>query len=98
MHDYSFHRGRKNFCRYCLHTIITEEILKRHIKDCFKINSKQTNKIPKESKYVKFKHFARKIKSPFTIYWGFEIILVPEDYRMQNPKESYYQQISKPCC
>ena len=43
----------------------------------------------KESKYVKFKHFERKINSPFTIYWGFESILVPEDYRMQNPKESY---------
>ena len=35
------HRGRKHFCRYCLHAFITEEILKRHIKDCFKINGKQ---------------------------------------------------------
>ena len=24
-----------------------------------------------------------------TIYWGFESILAPENYRMQNPKKSY---------
>ena len=41
MYDHSLHRGRKHFCRYCLHAFITKEILKRHIKDCFKINSKQ---------------------------------------------------------
>ena len=33
--------GRKNFCRYCLQAFSAEEVLKRHIKDCFKINSKQ---------------------------------------------------------
>ena len=41
MYDHSLHRGRKHFCCYCLHVFITEEILKRHIKDCFKINDKQ---------------------------------------------------------
>ena len=35
MYDHSVHRGRKHFCRYCLHAFITEEILKRHIKDSF---------------------------------------------------------------
>ena len=29
------------FRRYCLHAFITEKILKRHIKDCFKINGKK---------------------------------------------------------
>ena len=48
MYDHSVHRGRKHFCRYCLHAFITEEILKRHIKDCFKINGKQTIKMPKK--------------------------------------------------
>ena len=37
MHDHSLHRGRKRFCRYCLQAFITEEMLKRHIKDCFKL-------------------------------------------------------------
>ena len=38
MYDHSLHRGRKHLYRYCLHAFIKEEILKRHIKDCFKIN------------------------------------------------------------
>ena len=41
MYDHTFHRGRKYFCRYCLQAFSTEEISKRHIKDCFAINSKQ---------------------------------------------------------
>ena len=48
MYDHSFHHGRKYFCSYCLHAFITEEILKRHIKDCFKINGKQTIKMSKK--------------------------------------------------
>ena len=32
MFDHSLHRGRKHFCRYCLHTFITEEIVKRALK------------------------------------------------------------------
>ena len=32
----------------------------------------------KKGKYVKFKNYERKIKSPFIIYAGFESILVPE--------------------
>ena len=53
MYDHSLHRGRKDFCLYRLHACITEEILKRHIKDCFKINSKQTIKVPRKGEYVK---------------------------------------------
>ena len=48
---------RKHFCCYCLHAFITKEILKLHIKDCFKINGKQTIKMPKKVEYVKFKNF-----------------------------------------
>ena len=49
MYDHSLHRGRKHFCRYCLHAFITKEILKRHIKDCFKINGKQRIIMPKKA-------------------------------------------------
>ena len=51
-------------CRYFLQTLSTEEILKFHIKDCFKINSKQRITMPKKGEYVKFKNYERKIKSP----------------------------------
>ena len=83
------------FCRYCLHAFITEEILKRHIKDCFKINAKQSQIMPKKGEYVKFKNFERKIKLPFMIYADFESILVPEDNGKQNPEESYTNKYQK---
>ena len=41
MYDHTLHRGRKHFCWYCLQAFSLEEILKSHIKDCFKINGKQ---------------------------------------------------------
>ena len=52
-----------------------ENLLKLH---CFKINGKQTLKMPKKSKYTKLKNVERKLKSPFMIYADFESILVPE--------------------
>ena len=47
MYDHTLNRGRKHFCRYCLQVFSREEILKRHIKDCFKINGKQKIKMSK---------------------------------------------------
>ena len=46
-------------------------------------------KMPKNSEYISFKSFDRKIKPPFMIYANLEIILVPEDNGKQNPDESY---------
>ena len=89
MYDHSLHRRRKYFHRYCLQAFITEEILKRHIKDCFKINNKQTTEMPKKGEYVKFKNFERKLKPPIMIYVDFASIPVPEDKGKQNPNESY---------
>ena len=96
MYYHSLHRGRKHFCCYSLHTFITEEILKCHIKDCFKINSKQTIKISKKGEYFKFKNFERKIKSPLMIYVDFESILVTEDKIKKNPNEYYTNKNEKP--
>ena len=95
MYDHSLHRGRKHFCCYCLHAFITEEILKCHIKDCFKINGKQTIKMPKKVEYLKFKHFERKIKSSFMIYANFESILVLQDNVKQSPNECYTKKYQK---
>ena len=55
------------FCRCCLHDFSTEEILKRHIEDCFKINCKQRIIIPKKGEYVRFKDFERNINTPLMI-------------------------------
>ena len=95
MYDHSLYRGRKHFCSYCLHAFVTEEILQPHFRDCFKINGKQTIKMPKKGEYVKFTNFERKIKSPFTIYADFESILVPEDNGKQSPNESYTNKYQK---
>ena len=79
MCDYALNRGRKDFCCYCLHAFVTEEILKRHIKDYFKINGKEPIKMSRKGEYVIFKNFERKIKSPFIIYADFESFLVTEN-------------------
>ena len=73
----SIRRGRKHFCRSCLHAFITEEMLKCRVKDYFKIDGKQTTKMHKKGEYFKFKNVERKIKSPFLSYADFESTLVP---------------------
>ena len=70
----------------CLQAFSTEEILKRDIKDCFKINDMQRIMMPKKDEYVKFRNYERKIKSLFIIYADFESILVSEDNGEQNPE------------
>ena len=89
MYDHALHRGRKNFCCYCLQVFSAEEILKSHIKDCFKINGKQKIMMPKKGEFGKFKNYERKVKSRFISYADFESILVPENNGKQNPEESY---------
>ena len=95
MYDHTLHRGRKHFCRFCLQAFSTEEILKRHIKDCLKINDKQRITIPKKGEHVKLKNHDRKIKLPFMTYADFQSILVPENNGKQNPKESYKNKYQK---
>ena len=55
--------------------------------DCFKSNAKQRVEMPKNGEYVKFKNYEREIKSPLMIYADFDIIIVPEYNRKQNPGE-----------
>ena len=94
IYDHSLHRGRKNVCHYCLPAFIIEEILKRHVQYCYKINS-QTVKMAKKDEYVKSKIFERKINSKFIIYADFWSILVPEGNGKQNPNESYTEKYQK---
>ena len=57
MYNHTLHRRKKHFCRYCLQAFSTEEILKRHIKDCFKINGKQRIIMAKKVNMLKSKHY-----------------------------------------
>ena len=95
MYDYTLHRGRKHYCRYCLEAFRTADALKTHIKNCFKINGKQRSKMPKKKEYAEFKNYERKIKSPYIIYADFEGILVSEDNGKQNRRESYINNYQK---
>ena len=88
MNDHALYHGREYFCHHCLQASSKEEILKFHVKDCYKINGNQWIKIPKKGEYVRFKNYENKIKSTFIIYGDFESILVPKDKGKQNPEES----------
>ena len=52
MYDHTLHHAEKHFCPYCLQVFSTEEILKRYIKECFKINGKKRIIMPKKVKYI----------------------------------------------
>ena len=52
MYEHALHRGRKQFCSYCLQAFSTEEIIKHYIKDYFEINDKQRIIMPKKGEYV----------------------------------------------
>ena len=47
MYGNTLNLGRKHFCRYCLQAFRTTENWRCHIKDCFKINAKQSIKMTK---------------------------------------------------
>ena len=76
IYNHSLHRGGQHFCLYCLHPFTTEEVLKCHIKNCFKMNGKQRIVMPKKGEYVTFQNYERKIKSTFIICADFQSILV----------------------
>ena len=94
-YNYTLHRGRKLFCRYCIQAVSTEEILKCCIYYCFKINGKHRMKMARKGKYVKFKNYERKIKLLFMIYEDFESTLVLEDNEKKIPDESYTNKYQK---
>ena len=98
MYDYTLHRVKKRFCRYCLQAFRTADVLKCYIKDWFKINCKQKIKILQNGEYVRFKNYERKIKSPFMTYADLENTLESEDNGKQTPNESYTDIYKKTCC
>ena len=61
--------------------------LYKYYRDMLMVNDKQTIKIAKRWKTVKFKNYMRKIKLPFMINVHFKKILVPEKNGKQNSVE-----------
>ena len=96
MYDHSLRCRREHFLSLLLTRFHYRGSLKRHIKDCFKNNGKETIKMPKKGEYLKFKDFERKIKSSFMIYADLcESILEPEDNGKQNQNESCFSKYQK---
>ena len=79
MYNHLLYRRKMFFCRYCEQAFSAEEILKCHIKDRFKTIGKEKILMPKKDRYVKFKNYERKIKSPFITLADFKSILVAEN-------------------
>ena len=69
MYNHTLHSRKKHFCRYYLQAFSVEEILKHHVKDCFKMNDQQNIIMPKKDEYARFKNYERKTKSPLIIMW-----------------------------
>ena len=68
MFNQTKHKGRKNFCMYCLQCFSSKGILEGHLKDCSKINGKQVIKMPdKDGNELKFINFRKQIPVPFVI-------------------------------
>ena len=65
---------------------LTEEILKCHIKDRYKINDKQRIIMSKKSEYVKFKNYEWKIESPHITYkcWICDNDYVDKDVKVRD--------------
>ena len=55
MYDYTLNRGRKYSGHCFLQAFRTADVLKCHIKDCFKINDKQRIEMLSKDEYDKLK-------------------------------------------
>ena len=63
MYNDTLHHRKTHFCCYCLQAFSTEEILKCHIKECYKMNGQQKIIMSQNDEYVKFKNYGRRIMS-----------------------------------
>ena len=76
--------------------ILTEEILKCHIKDCFKINGNQRIIMPKKVNMLNSKIMKKKSHGLYIIYANVQSILVAESNGKQNPEECYTSKYQGP--
>ena len=89
------HQHRQHFCRYCLQSFTSEEILQKHKKDCLVINGKQAIKMPKKGSFVEFTNFHRQLQVPFVIYADFEAITKKISSCQPNINKSFTEKYQK---
>ena len=71
------YHGKKHFWRYCLKCFSTSKILENYAKIYLAIYHTKIVTLNEENTYTRFRDFKRLLKTPFTIYAHFEIILKP---------------------
>ena len=78
MFDKTRNKNKKRFFRSCLQCFSSENVLKKHKKDCLSINGKQPVKL--EEGTIEFENYFKQIPVPFKIYADFECNLESVEY------------------
>jgi len=74
MYTFNNHHEKKHFCKRCLHGFSRNNLLEKHIPDCFAINGTQEIIMPAPGSKVYFKNYHRIQPVPFVIYADFEAL------------------------
>ncbi len=90
-------KARKFHCHHCLHGLVSEELLEKHIANgCLAVEGQQ-NQMPKGEDTIHFKHHYKQLKAPFVIYADFECLTtVHDEPKNKNRKTEKYQH-HRPC-
>ena len=99
MNTFTKYKGKKCFCKRCLHCFSRKDLLEKHSPDCFALNGTQKIELPAPGSKVFFKNYHRKQPVPFVITADFEAVTKKIDTCHQNNEKSYtdpYQQ-HQPC-
>ena len=83
------HHGMKHFSIYCLQHFNSEDILSKHMSNCFVINGEQSIKTPKKRSLIKFENHYRQLQVPFVIYADFEALLEKIQKCQRNGDKSF---------
>ena len=77
------------YCLGCLHSLRTDNALKRHERLCGNNDYCHVEIPTKDNKTLKYNHGEKPLKAPFTIYADLECLLIKQQFCQNNTKESY---------
>ena len=90
MHRYNKHKGKKYFCKYCMHAFSREDLLEEHTSQCMALNGAQKTSLPEEGENIlEFTNYHKGLKVPFVICADFESITKPIDRAQMDETRSY---------
>ena len=104
MFKFTKHKGKKHFCKNCLHCFYSKESLAKHRVYCLAINGVQTIKMPEKFKdkngvwrspCVYFKNHHKSLPVPFCIYADFECATEKISGSQPSDKKSYTEKYQK---